>query len=91
MFSPVGRATRNIEWPVYFHNFISLCLLTAVVPCGTVCAVDTQQVRLKQVPQDTVRKAKSEAALRGMTLDAYLTEVLVLALHKEKRGTNGKR
>jgi hypothetical protein len=50
--------------------------------------MQTQQVRLRKVPEDAVRRAKSNAALQGKTLENYLTELIVKALHKEK--LNGK-
>lgn len=38
---------------------------------------ETQQIRLTQVPVETVRRIKAEAALAGVTLDDYLTDWIV--------------
>jgi hypothetical protein len=43
----------------------------------------TQQVRLRKVPQDAVRLAKSRAALLGQSLEDFLTELILKALHKD--------
>jgi len=51
--------------------------------------METQQIRLRWVPQDVVRIAKSKAALIGQTLEDFLTELIAKAMYKEK--TNGKR
>lgn len=44
----------------------------------------TQQVRLRKVPQDVVRLAKSKAALLGKSLEQYLTELIAKALKGTK-------
>jgi hypothetical protein len=63
--------------------------LTHGMPCGILTHMETQQIRLRWVPQDVVRIAKSKAALIGQTLEDFLTELIAKAMYKEK--TNGKR
>ncbi len=55
--------------------------------------VRTQQVRLRYVPIEVVRRAKAQAALSGKTLEDYLTEMITEKMHalygavtKRKRG-----
>jgi len=43
---------------------------------------ETQQVRLRKVPRDVMRLAKSKAALLGETLENYLTALIVKAVKK---------
>ena len=37
------------------------------------------------IPEDLLRRAKAEAALRGMSLKSYVTEALRAALHGQPR------
>jgi hypothetical protein len=50
--------------------------------------MDTQFVQLRKFPRDMVRVAKSKAALAGMSLDDYLTKLLLIALRKTARKDN---
>jgi hypothetical protein len=42
--------------------------------------METQQVKLRKVPIDVVRMAKSKAALLGQTLEYYLTRLIEKAM-----------
>jgi hypothetical protein len=42
----------------------------------------TKEVRLRAVPEEVLRIAKSKAALLGQTLETYLTQ-LIKRVHKE--------
>lgn len=44
----------------------------------------TKEVRLRAVPDDVLRVAKSQAALQGKTLETYLTELIATA-HKDRK------
>ena len=44
----------------------------------------TKQVRLTRVPEEALRIAKSKAVLEGVTLDEYLTALIVSALGKKR-------
>lgn len=45
--------------------------------------MDTQSIRLRNVPCDIARKAKIEAINRGQSLEQYVLELLTKALYKE--------
>lgn len=74
------------------HQALRLAGLTVEVKRITNGACEgEQQVRLRTVPVDTVRQAKSNAALLGKSLEDYLTELLMKSLHKKKRSVNGRQ
>lgn len=45
----------------------------------------TKSIKLPKVPLEVLAKASAEATMRGISLPAYLTELITEALHKEKK------
>jgi len=46
---------------------------------------------LRKVPEDLIRKVKSEAALQGITMTAFVIEALEEALQRKGEGPKQKR
>lgn len=44
----------------------------------------TKSIKLPKVPLEVLARASAEATMRGISLPAYLTELITKALHKEK-------
>ena len=44
----------------------------------------TREVRLRAVPDEVLRLAKSQAALDGVTMEDFLTELIAKALKEKK-------
>lgn len=59
--------------------------MTSHFPKRTKLPMQTQSVKLPNVPIEVVAKAKSEAVMKGMSMADYLTELLTKILLKDKK------